>query len=282
MNALPAFLMARRPGKAGGKRHRRSGKGLAIALTLTAALLSLCACSAPENAAPGVEPASSVAVSSSGIPDDGPDGGADIVLPPSDAPPSQLDPSQEPPLRDVDLQIAVPDFLNEEQQTLYRRAYSFNHLFYGESGAVDDYPTPDEVHPPDDMEWVDMNGIRYYFAWGRYRLWSDFYNSMLAVFTEDRFHALNQEQIFVEHDGRLCYMDVSAVCHPGQTDEVSFELISKTDSEIVFEITRHYQEETGGSFIKVETVSLTNTEHGWRVDGSYTALADEDEQTALN
>lgn len=238
-------------------------RGILLLLTIT--LIGLCACSAPEGRGADAEPSQSVVVPTPGISNNEPADTAAPVPPQLNTPPSQLDFSQEPLLSDADLQIAVPDFLDEEQKTLYQRAYSFYHLFYGESGAVDSYPVPDEVRAPDDMEWVDINGIRNYLAWGRYRLWSDFYNSMLSVFTEDCFHSLNQEQLFVEHDGRLCYMDVSAVRHPGRADEDTFELISKTDSEIVFEIIEHYQEETGETFTKEGTVSLVNTEQGWRV-----------------
>lgn len=93
--------------------------GITIVLFILIFLLGSC------SNAPDIEPVPersepTTASSSAGAASSVPDGS--INQPEPDTSEFVIDPSKEPPLRDEDWAIAVPDFLTEEQQLLYRRA----------------------------------------------------------------------------------------------------------------------------------------------------------------
>ena len=92
--------------------------------------------------------------------------------------------ADEPPLDEQSLRIAVPDFLDSEQQLLYRRAYCvYSHLFGGDTGEVNVWQTGDTY--PDSMNDVEHNGMFYTKACGRYAAWADFNALVHSVFTDE-------------------------------------------------------------------------------------------------
>lgn len=294
-------LMEFCPGKAGSKWGKRSRNAFGGVLLLTAALLGLCACSAPEGRGADATPSQSVASPSPGIPDDEPAGTADTIQSQPDIPPSQLDLSQEPPLSDADLQIAVPDFLEEEQQDLYRRAHSlYMHLNGGDTTMIEygetmEQPLPDWA----DYERVELNGMKYVVSQGRYANWADFDAVVHSIFTDECWEGLNPNQVYLEHNGRLCYIEAARGSGYYYNDNFpdEFELISRTENEVRFTLIGHYSpvwpregETTAERNARLKKeydytlefpIRLILTQDGWRFDEFHTALADEDEPVAL-
>lgn len=198
----------------------------------------------------------------------------------------------EPPLSEAELVESVPDFLDEDQQLLYRRAKNvYEHLFGPATIAVEYYETSNYQLSEYTYE-ENERGWRYLASQGRYRDWDDFMRLVLSVFTEDFFLERNNG-IYIERDGKLTFLDAAAggsqYYNPNFQDE--FELLSKSDDEIVFDVIGHYSQihpyanesyeerdrrvAEGWEFTDRFTIRMVNTESGWRFDEFYSAAADE-------
>lgn len=128
--------------------------------------------------------------------------------------------SLEPPLTEFSANIAVPDFLTQEQQDLYRRAHClYQAMFGGETTAIDN---PYVFPATEDVEWeyhyedywaVGEFGWHYTLAQGRYQRWADFDALVHSVFTEDFWQRRNiletGDPIYRDFDGRLGILDFS-------------------------------------------------------------------------
>ena len=213
-------------------------------------------------------------------------------IPPADAEAYLTD--ADVPLDERALTRAAPDFLDAQQQLLYRQtAALYDAMFGGETTGIDtDFPAPtgasDEhgTYTPDDSEYA------YIGSEGRYQDWADFDRVVHGVFTERLWSELNALPVYVEHDGQLYILDAS---YGGQYYNDSFPdefaLTAQTDERIEFTVTAHYSypyprqgesyEErderikTSYEFTLTFPVVLLRTDAGWRFDVFCTGTAAE-------
>ncbi len=201
----------------------------------------------------------------------------------------------DPLLTEHVLKKPVPDFLDEEQQTLYRRAFS---LLYYRS-----YPTYRSMEFTESLNYYvepknyrlvfrdETSSLIYTVSQGRYQNYDDFIELLHSVFTENY---ASEHFDYYNHNGKLTDIDASGIpstYYSGHSKE-TFQLISKTDDEIIFNIHVYpkwyyqYPEETDEEFalrgqlewewIKVATVRMINTEDGWRFDHFYDSAIEGD------
>lgn len=195
--------------------------------------------------------------------------------------------SGEPPLDEAAREIAVPSFLDGEQQELYRRAYSFYTHLLGDS--IEYAETYDEgAFPPEAYETVTLDGNAYLIAQGRYAIWADFEAAGHSVFTEDCWQRLNTgvdgPSLRREYDGKLCFLDTSMGVGYYYCKDIpdEFRLEERTDSEITFTLIGHYRNPGGNSpegtydYTLEFPIKLVKTEDGWRFAEFYSALVDEE------
>lgn len=230
-----------------------------------------------------------------------------ISLPPAQPtiqPPAQCAPPSNPPaqaavpeivLSERSLNIPVPDFLDKDQQLLYRQAFEiYTSLFGGDTSGV---CMGDEDKFPDRKYMVEYDEILYTKATGRYAVWADFDSMIHSVFT-DHFWAERNADIFVNIDGALYFLD-AAKGHYYRNENFpdTFKLNSKTDDEIIFTLTGYYsypwpsEGETseqrdqrlknGWEYTLDFTIRLVRTADGWRFDQFYGTAADEKAPEAL-
>lgn len=215
---------------------------------------------------------------------------ADISQPPS-ARPQEL----EPPLQDYAREVPVPEFLDDEQQTLYRHAYQAYCLMKGgETTSVCFYLS--ELPPEngiDEPETVEVDGEIYYVARGRYEQWSDFEAMLSGLFTQEysleltHFQASDNPEetrwspIYIRlEDGRMAGRDMSRgsnIEYDWCETPDSFELVSQTENEIVFHLIGHYTQldytsldspgempRPVGEYTRTFPIRMECTSDGWR------------------
>jgi len=196
----------------------------------------------------------------------------------SQAPSSPANPSSnEPPITQVAANAAVPDFLNNEQVDLYRRALSMFFIFHGAPDGIDSaFPLPTgltQASPPSGSAATE-NGIQYYAVTGRYQMWNDFQAMCLGLFTQEYFDALNKAPSFKDIGGYTYYADISmggAFGYAPENSPDTFELVSKTDTSISFNLIGHYYENgvaasagTGPVTTQTFPITMVLTADGWR------------------
>ena len=212
-----------------------------------------------------------------------------------DKPLPTLDISQEPPLSEYDINLAVPDFLTLEQQTLYRRAHSLYEHLVGDSIEYAE-TVEDDVFPPNEYEHVTINDMVYLVAQGRYANWNDFEEVGRSIFTEKYWEELNRRSDGLpsrtEYNGKLCFLDTSIGGGYYYCDDVpdDFRLEQSGENEIVFTLIGHYRN-FGESTDKITDddgmpdydytlefpIKMVLTEDGWRFDEFHSSLRDERE-----
>lgn len=172
----------------------------------------------------------------------------------------------------------VPDFLTEEQQTLYRKAYTAYMQFTLNTNGFGS-----TEYNPVTVEGYDNS---FYVGNGAITTWSDFEAAMLGLFTSDYLEELNltvteledgttlRYAHFADYQGQLAYSDGARGSNNAYIPPDTFELISQTEDEIRFYVigTYHAEEENEEGMLvwtdettqqKYEIV-LTHTENGWR------------------
>ena len=175
----------------------------------------------------------------------------------------------EPPLMRLGITCAVPDFLNEEQIDVYRRAVTIFPVFSGVPDAIEKFPSDELIF---ERDMIEKGTTRYFKSTGRYRQWGDFEAMLLSVFTKEYFETLSE--YFLNIDGQLYYPDAAAGGQLGYAPELkpdTFELISKTDTKIEFNLIGYYYEdgyailENRGE-IRTQTfpIIMEYTDDGWR------------------
>ena len=169
----------------------------------------------------------------------------------------------------------LPDFLTEEQKILYRQALSIFRFFSGNSMGINDFIVLQEGEVIHNTIIQADNGYSYCQVNGKYRNWNDFHNMILHVFTKEYFDVLNRNskgiEKFIRIDGNTCAIlaDKGSVPGYGIVPD-TYELVSASEDEIVFDVTCGYQNgtdpETGEAVIEYRTfeVILQKTEEGWR------------------
>ena len=173
----------------------------------------------------------------------------------------------------------VPDFLTEEQQTLYRKAYTAYKQFalYTDGFGSTEY-NPVTVEEYDNGFCVGNGSIT---------TWKDYETAMLGLFTPDYLEELNltvteledgttlRYAHFADYQGQLAFSDGARGSNNAYIPPDTFELISQTEDEIRFYVigTYHAEEENEEGMLvwtdettqKKYEIVLTHTENGWRI-----------------
>ena len=172
----------------------------------------------------------------------------------------------------------APDFLTEEQQTLYRKANTAYKQFslYTDGFGSTEY-NPVTVEEYDNSFCVGNGSIT---------TWNDFETAMLGLFTPDYLEALNininvlgdgttyRYVHFADYQGQLAFSDGARGSNITYLGPDTFELISQTEDEIRFYVIGTYQdyvENEAGELVQEGEITqrkyeivLTHTETGWR------------------
>ena len=203
------------------------------------------------------------------------------------------------PLDEYTLLAPVPDFLDEEQQLLYRQAYAlYSNLFGVTNDSSHFYPGQGVTEPP--AEQVERDGIYYSPEYGRFARWDDFERAMLSVFTRDSWEEKNYSidgrspsiPIYINVDGWTYYFGYgrSGGDYNGNFPE-TFRLVEQTDDAISFIMTGYYtnsfelDNETFEEYIARQNgdweysidfpMRMVKTENGWRFDEFHLAFTDD-------
>lgn len=202
------------------------------------------------------------------------------------------------PLDDDSLGISVPDFLDSDQQLLYRQAHAIYSRLFGANVMI---AIGMEDKFPDLPNLEEQNGITYTKAVGRYAAWADFDAMVHSLFT-DRFwtarNAIQRGERYVNINGALYFLDASmGGYYRNERFPDTFTLISQTDDEIAFTLTGYYSSPWPGEGETIEArdqrledgwdytldfnLKLVRTADGWRFDEFHATGADqEDPETA--
>lgn len=173
----------------------------------------------------------------------------------------------------------APDFLTEEQQTLYRKARTaYAEFTLVSTGFGTNEWTPVTVEGEEEES--------FFVGDGSITTWDDFETAMLGLFTPEYLEELNinitvledgtthRYVHFVDYQGQLAFTVGARGSNPAYLGPDTFELISRTEDEIRFYLigTYHAEEENEeGELVWTEETTqekyeivLTRTENGWR------------------
>lgn len=192
----------------------------------------------------------------------------------------------EPPLSERDLQVPAPDFLPEDLQLLYRRAYKMMIIRIG-TYAIDvtDYfpcDTPDTSLTYWDQ--LTLDGHSYAPALNHFQSWDLFYNTLDSIFTkeflETDYLSSGETVFFRPVEGRLYYLPTERGTSAGydqDTTKMEFVLLDESPDQIDIQVTATYAvDETGSqafrqawldglvSNTKNYTITMQQTAEGWR------------------
>ena len=199
------------------------------------------------------------------------------------------------PLDDYALSAPVPDFLDEEQQLLYRRAYALYYSLFPCSNDSAHFLPAQGI--PEPAEGVERYGITYAPEYGRFNRWDDFERAVLSVFTRDAWdakngpHATGGAPVYIGVDNRTYYISYGrgGGDYNGSFPE-TFRLVERTEDAVEFVMTGYY---TNWAELPGETfeehlarqeqweysidfpMRLVKTEDGWRFDQFYLAVTDD-------
>lgn len=277
----------------------KAKKIIAISMTLLFILLSGCHFSqgnqdnslnsspeshTPQNTVPNESPSATQFVSTETTPAQV----TDTPLPTSDI-------TQEPPLSEYDMNLAVPDFLTQEQQTLYRRAHNLYEHLVGDSIEYAE-TFKDGTFPQSEYEQVIINDMAYLVAQGRYADWNHFEEVGRSIFTEDYWEELNKTSdglaLRTEYNGKLCFLDLSMGSGYYYCKDIpdGFRLEKSDENEVIFTLIGHYRYLDEGAndstnddkaqdydYTLEFPIKLVLTENGWRFDEFHSSLRDERE-----
>lgn len=184
----------------------------------------------------------------------------------------------------------VPDFLDADQQMLYRQALTmYRHIFGANTESVDDWPGgtghQDSTMTPDG----------YTHATGLYSNWDDFEEAVLSVFTREFWDTRNDFRdglpTYKNIDGQLHYIAAARGSYGyNATFPETFRLVERTEDTISFIMTGYYSEPwpmEGESYEERDarlesywdysieySMRMVRTEQGWRFDEFHSAHTD--------
>lgn len=181
------------------------------------------------------------------------------------------------PLDAASLSVPVPDFLDEEQQLLYRQAHSlYTHLLGCETGGVEYSELYPQTAP---NETVELNGRTYLASRGPFAAWKDFDAAVHAVFTDAFWESRGREEIYVRNGEQLCFLDASrgGGYYRDDSRPDTFTPVEQTENVISFTLTGYYSPmgEGGEDYTIDFPIRLVRTEAGWRFDEFHQTTVDE-------
>ena len=192
-------------------------------------------------------------------------------------------------------QLPVPDFLDGEQQLIYRQAYALYSELFGAEGGTVFYPALEELEP---AEPVERNGRRYIPDEGRFARWENFEQAVLSVFTQNFWDARNSintfgspsPDLYINAAGRLYHLEWGHTGGDGSHFPDTFRLVERTDDTISFVMTGYYidwAQRDGETFEEWEArqngdwewyidfpMRMVKTADGWRFDEFHCAVPD--------
>lgn len=147
----------------------------------------------------------------------------------------------------AEAQGPVPNFLDVEQQVLYRKAktaymeFALDNDGFGSTGTGE--------------PWLEQDEMQYYKCNGTITKWADFEDSILSVFTSEYYEELNDRAsytdgdgvfhnrtIFMEQNGDLYYSGGARGGNISFVEPETFELKSQSDNEIQFYVIGMYDD----------------------------------------
>lgn len=178
----------------------------------------------------------------------------------------------------------LSEFLSEEQIAVYRLAEQILPLFLGAPDSVNTlHLILDGADVQSQLEYLaengqqaditpySMNGINYLPCIGEFQHFAELESLCLSAFTEAYWEELNGTPMFIELDGQLYHADVakgSAFGYAPSEHPDTYELISKSDSEIRFNLIGHYKSSNVDADYTLETrtfpIKMVLMEDGWR------------------
>ena len=192
----------------------------------------------------------------------------------------------EPYLSSQDLQVPVPDFLTDEQNLLYLRAYKMMLIRIG-TYAIDDtqyFPcdNPDTTRTYTDT--ISVDGYEYTPALNHYRQWDSFYSTLRGIFTEgfldSDYLSFDGVTYFRPIEGNMYYISTERGFDPGYNQDstsMDFTLQEETPDKIVIQVTATYaiDESSSQAFrqavldglisnTKNYSITLVRSDDGWR------------------
>lgn len=199
------------------------------------------------------------------------------------------------PLDDYALAAPIPDFLDQEQQLLYRQTYAlYGHIFGANTEEVDNWPGH-IGYGFGDGAVIEREGGYYVPATGLYANWADFEQAVLSVFTQDFWNSRNgtgSSKLYINEGGTLYYQAAARGSSGGNPNfPETFRLVEKTDDTISFIMTGYYSDPRpyygSASDAKIEAwlaagwessiefpMRMVKTENGWRFDEFHYAWTD--------
>lgn len=192
------------------------------------------------------------------------------------------------PLDEYAQAAPVPDFLDSDQQLIYRQAYTmYDHIFGPNTEEVDNWPGGSGYQGGGAVDG-------YVPATGLYHNWSDFEEAVLSVFTREFWDARNNwgdgSPVYTNIDGQLYYI-AAARGNTGNNTYFpeTFRLVDQTEDAVSFTVTAHYTEHPGDvppegwdAYLRSRwdysiefPIRMVRTEQGWRFDEFYCPMTDD-------
>lgn len=198
--------------------------------------------------------------------------------------------------------VEVPDFLDAEQQLLYRRAFTlYEGILGGSNSGVEELECAGVMlQGSSEYSHEDIGRSPHLYArsQGAYQKWTDFDRLVHSVFTDAFWTAKNstaqgEEPLYVDVGGLLYFMipDRGASSSYNGNLPDGFLLRERTDTRISFSLFVHYtamQPEDGEAtderdmlvrqdyeYTRELPLTMVLTEDGWRFDNFYIAPAEE-------
>ena len=193
----------------------------------------------------------------------------------------------EPPILDWIADLPCPDFLDADQQDLYLRACTAFQFLTLSPDLVESFPLADGSRLEQDgdvpHETLMLDGLEYTRSMGRFCRWDDFQTMLNGLFTTDYQQQLlrpdgGPARFTSDGDGGMCYLNGSRdASTPYRLANIPdrFELVSRDDSHICFDLIGHYadlavskegQEELGPVTTQAFPIRMTLTQEGWRFE----------------